>query len=180
MHFKMEFQRGQVVNFKWKDSAINKAVLIYNKIVYGEEGFTHSGIITDTRKNTVEICEAIKRGFIRSDYSKEWIENKIKEGIISVGTPKPKLTYVQYNALQYENLPYSYWDLINIFLIKVFGKSSINFSGPKQLICSEAVARVLYDSSNKKLNLAEEFNKAYDLITPMDLYVSNQIEWEKL
>ena len=46
--------------------------------------------------------------------------------------------------------------------------------GAKKLICSEFVARVLYEISNKEINFEEEFNKKYDYITPADLYQSRR------
>ena len=62
----------------------------------------------------------------------------------------------------------------------IFKKFAFTIStGTKQIICSEAVARILYDSSNKKINFEKEFDKRYDLISPIDLYYSKQINWKK-
>ena len=48
----------------------------------------------------------------------------------------------------------------------------LKVTGANRLICSEAVARILYDSSKKKINFQKEYDKPYDLVTPQDIFVS--------
>jgi len=59
----------------------------------------------------------------------------------------------------------------------ILEKDYSNKWGAKNLICSEAVARILYDSSEKKIDFEKEFLIPYDLIEPMHLWRSKQIEW---
>ena len=61
---------GTILNFKQFDNIYSKAIRIYNKIVYHEEGYTHTGIITDETKEDIEIAEAIGKGFTISWYNK--------------------------------------------------------------------------------------------------------------
>lgn len=51
----------------------------------------------------------------------------------------------------------------------------LSFNSTKHLFCSEAVARVLYDASNKQIVIREDWEK----ITPMDLYLTKFLEGVK-
>ena len=171
----MDLKVGQILNFKYYDGPFQKAVRHYNRKIYGVDGFTHSAIITYVSDVSIEIAEALEKGFTISNYERWWVEGKIKEGVISVGTAYKPLNNVRYYANKYKGTKYSYWA---VFLILIFGKNSIKLSdGVKSLICSEAVARLLYDASDKKIDFEPEFKKNYDFITPQDLYLSKQIKW---
>lgn len=174
----MIFRPGQVVNFAWHNNIFQKAILFRNRLIYGKDAiWTHSGIITRVMKHKVEIYESITKGFTYSWYPKDWLENKIDNGIVAIGTSKKKLTNVHNNAFKYLRFKYAWTDILNILWMFLFGKQATKLTGVKKLICSEAVARILYDSSNKKINFEKEYNKAYDLVEPMDLYLSEQIKW---
>jgi len=171
----MEFKKGQIIFFRWP-SFYSKLITLYNLKKYGEKGFTHVGIITNVKKNEIQIHEAISKGFVRSDYPIKFIENKIKEGIIKVKESKIKLIYVEDYSNQYLGRPYAWYDIFGIFISTLLGFKFLKLTGTKKLICSEAVSRVLYDSSNKKLNLSKEYHKPYDYITPMDIFYSKQVK----
>ena len=52
----------------------------------------------------------------------------------------------------------------------------LNLSDDNKLICSEAVARILYDASEKDINFELEYCKNYNLITPMDIFESKYVK----
>jgi hypothetical protein len=167
---------GNVLNFKWYDGLFGKAIRYYNRLVYKEDGFTHTAIVIDIKPGFYTVAEALGNGFTISDYEDWWVEGKIKEGYIFVGEPKKDLVAVKALAKKYEKIRYGYLWLPLIFL---FGeKSSWVTDGTKSLICSEAVARLLYDASDRQLDLSKEFKKSYDVITPQDIFKSRQIKWK--
>ena len=171
---KPKYKLGDVVFFN-NDSIYSKLILMYNRIVYYDKGWSHVGIITEINKDTVLIHEALSNGFNPNHYDKEYLEGRIEEGSVMIKRPKKKLEEVRFWADEYLGRPYAWWDIIGIGL-SLFLKLPIGLTGAKKLICSEAVARVLYDCSNKKINFEEEFNKRYDYITPTDLAVSKQLK----
>lgn len=170
----MEFKEGQILNCKgW--GIFGFLVRLRNKFVWGETGWAHSAIITEVGEDYIFIAEALNKGFVITAYDKWWLENKLEEGFFVLGEVKKDINNIKENAKKYVGIPYGWLD---IFTILFSGFSKYNNSGAKNLICSEAVCRILYDSSNKKINFEEEFGVRYDLIEPMHLWKSNQIEWK--
>lgn len=170
---KVKFKTGQLVFYRGK-SFYARFINSYNLIKYGEKGFSHVGIITQVKNDHVVIHEALASGFVKNDCGKLWLENKIDSGDIEIKFPKKKLTHVLINAEKYLGVGYAWSDIFFIglaFLIRF----KFQITGANRLICSEAVSRILYDSSNKKINLSEEYNTPYDLITPMDVYNSDYL-----
>ena len=169
---------GQIINFKWYDGPMQKLIAFGNKIKYGDKGFTHSGIIYSVDNDYVTIAEALNQGFVLTKYEIWWLTAQYENDKLAIGKAKEKLTNVQKNIEQYLGRPYAWFDIFNIALWYLFGKTSFKFnSGSKRLICSEAVSRVLYDCS-KSIDFEKEFKKNFDEITPQDLYISKQIRWE--
>ena len=168
---------GTILNFKQFDNIYSKAIRIYNKIVYHEEGYTHTGIITDETEEDIEIAEAIGKGFTISWYNKKWLSDGINKSTIFLGKCNKPLKKLRDYAKKYEGIGYAWHDILSIITVLIWRKRAIGFTGTKSLICSEAVARILYDASDKQINFEKEFNKSYDLITPTDLSKSKQIKW---
>lgn len=165
---------GDIVFFK-SNGLYGKIVSLYNRLNYDMPGFGHVGIITKVG-DKILIHEAVGEGFIAGYYSKEYINEKIESGKIVISKPKKKLTYVLEHANNYLGRPYGYLDILSITLAFFTGFRFLSLTGSKKLICSEAVARILYDSSNKEIDFSKEYNKPYDLITPMDIYLSTQLK----
>ena len=175
----MKYQIGQILNFRYYDGIMQKLIVFGNLIRYGEKGATHSALVYDVNDTDVIVAEALGNGFTISPYEKWWVDARIEDGTIRVGKTIEPLTNIQENIKKYEGTPYGWLDLINCAWYILFGKAAFSFSnGAKSLICSEAVARCLYDSS-KTINFEKEFNKPYDCITPQDLAQSKQITWNK-
>lgn len=166
----MKFKTGDLVFFKG-ESFYSNLIYSYNYIKYGKKGYSHAGIITKIKKDTVVIHEALGSGFQANDYEKWWLNNKISLGDISIKQTKIKLTNVYKNAEKYYGREYAWSDIFFIGLA-FLTRFKFSITGANRLICSEAVSRILYDSSNKKLNLSKEYNKPYDLITPQEVYLS--------
>jgi len=177
----MKFKIGMILNFAYDGNIFQKAIRWRNYLIYGEKGYSHTGIITDVKNDFIEISEALSQGFISSMYEKWWLEARIKDKTIAIGEATSRLIKVKKHAKKYIGNPYGWLDLWNILLVTLFkikSKTFRFFKGAKYLICSEAVARILYDASNKKINFEKEYKKDYDLIEPMDLYYSNQVRWK--
>ncbi len=172
----MRFYPGQVVNFAKYDSIYQKLIAFGNMIKYGSKGFVHSGVIGEVKKDEVVIYEAIDKGFVKSTYSKAYMRDKIELREIWIGKPTKPLRNVKKHAEKYLGRPYGWFDIFSIVL-SLFTRKTEGITGAKHLICSEAVARILYDASDKKIDFVKEFGKSYDLIEPMDLYISKQIRW---
>jgi hypothetical protein len=174
----MNFKVGQVLNSKGS-GFYGKLIRFRNSLAYGKEhNWAHSAIITSIEKNKVLVHEALSQGFIANYYEKSDIEDKINKGYFSIGTPISPLKDVLKFAKNYEGKGYGFLDIFHIIIFWLFGtKSKFLFTHAQNLICSEAVARILYDSSNKKINFESEFEIPYDLIEPMHLWQSQQIKW---
>jgi hypothetical protein len=165
----MTYKIGDLLFFN-SNHIYSKIIRLYNKIKYGEPGLTHVGIIADKKEGYSLVYEALSEGFVCNWYEDWWLNLKIEEGIIFKERTKIKLSNLNDNCENYLGRGYGWMDILAIGLSLI----GIDFktTGASKLICSEAVARVLYDSSNKKINFEKEYNKAYDLITPMDIYRS--------
>lgn len=170
----MEFKTGQIVFFR-SNGLYGKIVSLYNRINYDVPGFGHVGIITEVTEDKVLIHEAISKGFIAGYYSKEYIQEKIDNDKITIGETKEELSYVLEHANNYLGRPYGWMDIVSISLAFFTGFRFLGITGAKKLICSEAVARILYDASDKKINFESEYDKSFDTVTPMDIYLSNQV-----
>jgi len=144
-----------------------KLVSIFNYMMYGKSDVTHVGIIAKTEKERVLIYEAVPKGFIPSWYNKKDLEDpKIKIKKMS------GLKNVLKTCQKYEGIKYGTMNIIvhtiNLFLRIAF---RIKYSdGIIAMHCSEAVSRVLYDASNKKINLEKKLNKPFDMVTPQELF----------
>jgi hypothetical protein len=173
----MEFKIGQILNCAYGDTLFAKLIRFRNKFYYGSP-YTHTSIITFVGEDYLTIAEALGDGFTISNYEKWWVEGRIKDGTITLGNSIVPLINVKENAEKYKGTEYGFLGIFYIAL-SFLGHKSINWSdGTKSLICSEAVARILYDSSNKQIDFVKEFGKSYDTITPDDFSKSKQIIWE--
>ena len=171
----MKYKKDQIVFFNFK-SFYGKFIEFYNKLNYGEKGYTHVGIITKVDKKYILIHEAAAKGFIKSWYPIEWINEKVKSKNLLIKPVNKKLLNVFKTAEKYLGRPYAWFDIFGIIISFLFGFKFLKLTGANKLICSEAVARILYDSSNKQINLSSEYNKPYDLISPMDIHNSKWLK----
>lgn len=170
-----EYKVGDVVLFNWTGSIFMKLIGLYNKLSYGESKCTHAGIITMVNGDDILIGEAIDNsGPQEYAYSRSWLHEKIVEGIVTIKRPKD-VSSVPENFSKYKNIGYGWLDILAVGIYLLSGKK-LALTKARKVICSELVVRILYDSSNKKIDFEKEFNKPYDLITPMDIYLSEQLQ----
>jgi hypothetical protein len=170
----MNLKPGDIIFFNNEGKA-GKWVKRFNKLKFGEEGWTHCGIITKVEDESIEVHEALSKGFTQNNYQKKEIIDRFWYGDIHFKRPTKRLTRVREHAQEYIGTKYGWIDIFAIIISLLIGKWSIKVTGAKRLICSEAVARVLYDASKKKINFEEEYNKSYDLITPHEIFMSRQL-----
>lgn len=168
---KIQFKVGQSVLFDGK-GFISSCIRFYNRINYHRRGWTHVGIITRIDGDYVLIHEALDEGFVCRYYKKSLLETKISDGKIKIKNPRYKLKNVKKCADNYLGRPYGYMDIAAIALSTILGFRLFGLTGTKQIICSEAVSRVYYDSTKKRMNISKEFRKSFDLITPTDIDMS--------
>lgn len=181
----MKLEVGDVVFFNW-GSPYARLIRWRNKIRWGGKGWSHCGIIAETgyleeRKTFSLIYEAVSKGFVKSYYPDWWLEEKIAEGKAMIMRPKYKLRKVKENADKYLGRDYAWTDIFFIAYYWILGKTALKSStGAKEVICSEAIARILYDASRKKINFEKEWGIPYDFIEPMHLVNSTKFLEKKI
>ena len=180
MENKYNFEVGDVLNFEWSGMPW-LMVKFHNYIKYGyskTNRWTHTAIIGEIIGDKIYVYEALTEGFTRVEYSYVELMGYLNDNLMVVGKSRMPLHNVKENCDKYLGRPYGFLDILSIILYTIFGNLSFKiYTGSKQLICSEAVARILYDSSKEVINFEIEFGKRYDLITPIDLYHSRYIFW---
>ncbi len=177
---KYKYKSGSVVLFNKNKSIFTKLITAFNYANYGESKCTHAGIIARIERIKVLIFEPVnlKEGFCGYWYKRKYFNEQIKKGKIVIGIPNRYVKNVFKHAMKYRDTKYGILDILAIAFFWLT-RLKINPTGAKKLICSEAVVRILYDSSNKAINFEKEYNKPYDLITPCDIYYSKQIKIQR-
>lgn len=149
-------KKGDVILFKNEGGFVANAI---SKVTNSE--FVHVGIVFNTIDKTVYVAEARNKGFVIHYYKETELLNnpvfKIKRSSI-------KLKNVDKIITQYLGNDYGFLQILNILIYRYL-RIKLPGDGVDTLICSEAVARVLWDC-NEKINLAEEFDTPFDYITP--------------
>ena len=175
----MKLTKNTILGFVG-DSYYSKLIQLYNLIKYKKKGVTHIGIIADSRFNEDEnnqkeflVYEALDNGFVSSWYPEWWLMIRVNNGKIIPAKSKVKLSNVDIECEKLKGKPYGWFDIFRIGL-SLFG-IKLKLNTKNKLICSEAVARILYNCSNKKVNLSKEYDKSFDLISPIDVMDSGDI-----
>lgn len=150
----------------------------YGKLIKYHTGskWTHVGIVASENADGYVCYEALNKGLTKVVYSKERVKQLEELGLLTVREAEvgnarrlPRI------CGKYEGAPYDWVSIFNIGWFALFGKVALNFKGPKAVICSEFVARVLYDISTSKIDLSKEYDKDFDLITPAEIFQSDKI-----
>lgn len=161
----------KVMFFSW-DSFYSKAI----RLATGSK-WTHVGLVGEETDEGYVVYEAVNKGLVKSTYLKDTVNKLIKEGKVTIREVEVKVRAAEFKQIcdSYEGRPYDWLSIFNIAWAILFGKVALNFSGPKAVICSEFVARVLYDASYGKIDFAKEYDKDFDLITPAEILLSKQL-----
>ena len=167
-----KLKKGDIVFFNWNNIG-SIFVQIYNRLKYNKTGPTHVGVIGSISGDDVIIYEALSKGFTASAYSIKSLEEQ--KGKVWFGRSKSKLSNIEETLEKYPGKPYGWLSILSVAL-SWFLKFKINIDLSNSVICSEATAKFLYDASNKKVNIAKEFDKPYQLVTPMDIFKSKHIK----
>ena len=180
----MILKEGTILLCNWNNLA-GKIVRFYNRMIYNEVGWSHVAIITEVKDNEVLVHEALSDGFKATYYDKNKLFEEYKSNRCKFGETTIKLKDVKLNAGKYLGKGYAYTDIFFILIKSIIG-FNWTITGERRLICSEAIARILYDASNKKIVLGykdksqkkdSEFKKKFDLITPQDIAKSKYIKF---
>lgn len=167
----MKFKVGDNVLFNWNDSIYSWIISAYNYIHFRQSKCTHAGKISRIDGDTIYIHEAIakkgKEDYKAYIYSQRDLERYVSEGKAIIMRPNVAITDVEETCKSYEGFDYD-WTSILLMPFKLF------ISTPKKVFCSEANARIDYDCSKHKLNIAAEFGIDYEKVTPMHFYLSKQ------
>ena len=173
----MEYKVGQCVFFNWTDNFCSKVITYYNNQKYGKSLATHVGVILEVDGDDILIGESIDRGFAILPYHSSFLDRHREMGDVIIGEPKEELDLdiLIESAHKYEGTPYGWLDILCIG-IHFYTGLSIDLTGAKRIICSEAVAKLYYDASEKVIDFQLEYDKHISLIDPMNILDSNQIK----
>jgi hypothetical protein len=171
----MKYKTGQIYFIKSRDNLIGKLIDYYNRKKFGQSDATHCGIINDVNNEQVCIYEAGTNGFQPNWYAISWLDEMIKNGKVKLKQTKIKLNNVDETCDKYQDIGYGYLDILGIVCSFLFGWKVIGITGKNKMICSEAVCRVLYDCSNKKIDFEKEYGIKFDAISPEHLFLSKQL-----
>ena len=169
------FKKGDVVLFRKTDRFISKVIA---KVT--SSSYTHVGIIKERKdkEDTYLIAEALSEGFVVNEYTFTEIWTRYKSRNIEILRPKSTLYETEVEIEKLEGTPYGFLQLLNLYLFHITNGLGLNTwfynNQTRKLICSEAVARVLYHSSKHKLDLKGEYGKPFEFITPDDIFMSSQ------
>jgi hypothetical protein len=171
---KMKFEVGQIYFWNSNESLFAKLITAFNMKFFKQSKCIHVGIIAAITETEVLIYEALDK-FKSSWYSQDWIKERMDEGKVHIGQTKEALKDVYGACESYKGIGYGWLDIIGLGLSYLFGYRLKGITGKNALICSEAVSRVIYDTS-KAINIAKEFGIEYDAVTPMHIFTSKQVK----
>jgi hypothetical protein len=142
---------------------------------FTKSNWNHVSIIGEMTDYGYIVYEAQAKGFIKSEYTFEYLQRRIDEKTIVPKDFNSKLYSVSPEAEKLLGIPYGKWNLVAILWAIITGKNNQRYSnGIKEMICSEAVSRLLFRCSKGKVNLSKEYNKPHDMITPKNVFDSKQ------
>jgi len=151
----------KIIFFNW-GSFYGKLIRFATK-----SNWSHVGIIGNEDTENYTVYEALDNGLVKNSYNKKDISDLIKKNKVLIRTIKvDKDCNLSKCCDKYIGKPYDWLTIFNIGFYFVFRRYALKYKGPRYLICSEFVARVLYDLG---LNLSKILNKPYDYITPADI-----------
>lgn len=171
----MNYEVGQV--YFWNNPAclLGKVEQAYNNYEFGRSDVTHCGIITRVDGENIEITEAGNKVNF-SIYPKTWLDNNVNAGYVKIKKSKIPLFLVREIAQKYVGTPYGWFNYVAL-AAKLLGIKWGFSDGPSTVICSEFVARILYECSQKNIDFEKEYPAyTFDEIAPEQIYLSKFLE----
>lgn len=161
---------GDVVFFNKNSSFIARGISLFTGSQY-----THVGIIYEITDHSVIIAEALAKGFTPVEYNFETFLKKVNKSKMVIKRTRTEVDPLIIRDAIEQNLgrPYGFINILQIAWYKITGQI-VGKDDPVRLICSEAVARVLY-KADSSIDLSKEYNKLFDFISPADIFHSNQL-----
>lgn len=162
----MTSTKVKIVFFAW-DTTYGKLIRFHTK-----SKWTHVGIVAAENTEGFICFEALNKGLIKTHYSRTQMTELERQGLAVVKEVDLRVSEQKLwdTCAKYEGTPYDWISIINIALYSILGRRALNFSGPRAVICSEYVARVLYELSGGQINFENIYGKKFDLITPAELF----------
>ena len=163
-------QTLKIMFFSW-DNFYSKQI---QRVTHSK--WSHVGIAIEN-KDSYTVYEALARGLVKTDYTKEFINKCILDGRVTIKQTRKK--YSEQDMIRicdtYIGQKYDFLAILYIWYYNIT-KKALKYNNIKNVICSEFVARAGYDITSKELDFEKEFTKSYDFITPADIYASEQLE----
>lgn len=138
--------------------------------------WNHVGVITKREGNIVQVHEALADGLVITTYDLKNLPNDFE---IEIKKLKVKMhpLQIEKRANAYFGRPYGYLDLLLIILYRYLKPFKLHkpiywLTNGNKLICSEFVARLLYDVTYKEVDFQKEYNTKYSLINTSMIYNS--------
>lgn len=167
----MKLKQGDILLYRKNPSNfISRAIAMATGSSY-----SHVGILSSQNDDSTVVAEALDKGFTLTRNNTIEYMQRIEDGDVLVLRSKEPLEFIKEYILKYLGRPYGFFDIFAI-LIYTFTKKMVFKGTANRLICSEAVARILYDASNKKIDFSKEYNKPYSYITPDDIFMSKHLK----
>lgn len=178
---KHKFKTGQMLNFS-TNTIFGLLIKFHNKLKFRGKDLafnpTHIGIISNVTKDTVEVFEALNSGTTFTIYPKDKLNRLLDNNKLKIIESKKQLKNVKKVCSKYNNIRYGKLKTFIAITLNLFSKRLATKipDTTSDLICSEVVARVCYDCSDKKVNFEKEYNITYHLVTPAHIHFSNQVK----
>ena len=166
-------QTLKIMFFSW-DNFYSQAIQNVTKCKW-----SHVGIAIEN-EDYYTVYEALQKGLVKSNYTKEFINQCILDGRVTIKETKEKYEEDKIKSICDKYLGVGY-DFLAIFFILLhsISKLTIKYDNVRNVFCSEFVARASYDISNKKLNFEKELNKKYEYLSPAELFKSTLLRFYK-
>jgi hypothetical protein len=181
-------KEGDVLCFRYYEGIFQKLTRLANYLEFGKDGWTngitHVAIITGFGKNPEgEACaivsEALESGIKSSLYALWWLEARINDKTCIVRRPIQQVYVISEHIKNYEGIHYDWLSILAIGYRILFNKKIWfydYFRGPNKQYCMEFVLRILYDASNKLIDLEPECGFSFDELLPHHMLISEQFK----
>lgn len=146
--------------------------------------WSHTAQIEQINESHIVVVEGMPAKAQRRKIYYEELDYLVHTEKCIIRRPNAMLILPANNLKKYVGLPYDWggvwgtgWKAItgrDSILIKIIKKLRGDETGESTVICSELTGRNWYDSSCKKIDVADEFNISFDCVTPLHIAITTQ------